>query len=189
MMSLFAKFDTYNGSHALNNIASRELGEKKLDYGEYGSLHKLWKGNWDKFILYNQKDVVLVDKLVDKLKYIELAIVIAYLARIRFEDSFSPIKTWDSLIYNYLRHEKNIIIPRMKKNEKLEQNRGGRVKDSKKGFSEWIVTTDAESLYPSIMISLNISPETFIRKIDIIEEKILGMSYNTEWLKDANLRK
>lgn len=186
MIRLYAKFDTYNGSHALNNIAHRELGEKKLDYSEYGSLHKLWKENWDLFIKYNQKDVVLVDKLVDKLKYVELAITIAYLAKIKYEDSLSPVKTWDMLIYNYLYHQKKTIIPHKKEVEKTQQNRGGRVKDSKKGFSEYVVTTDAESLYPSIMISLNISPETFVKKIDIQEHKILTMEYDTSWLKDAN---
>lgn len=186
MMRLFAKFDTYNGSHALNNIANRELGEKKLDYSEYGSLHKLWKEDWDLFIRYNQHDVVLVDKLVDKLKYIDLAITIAYLAKIKYEDAFSPVKTWDNLIYNYLYHEKKIIVPLRKENKKDHQNRGGRVKDAKKGFSEYVVTTDAESLYPSIMISLNISPETFVKKLDIHEHKVLTMDYNTAWLKEAN---
>jgi DNA polymerase elongation subunit (family B) len=186
MMKLYGKFDTYNGSHALNNIANRELGEKKLDYSEYGSLHKLWKSDWDKFIRYNQQDVILVDKLVDKLKYVELAITVAYLAKIKYEDCFSPVKTWDSLIYNFLIHQRKTVIPLRKYNEKEKQNRGGRVKDSKKGFSEYVVTTDAESLYPSIMVSLNISPETFVMKIDVEENKMLHMKYKNEYLKDKN---
>jgi len=71
-----------------------------------------------------------------------------------------------------------------KSSEKLAQNIGGRVKESKIGMSEYVITTDATSLYPSIMISLNISPETFIKKLEIKEDKMLDMSYNTSYLKD-----
>lgn len=185
MMRLFAKFDTYNGSIALNNIADRVLGEKKLDYSEHGSLQNLWQNDWDTFIEYNQKDVDLVDRLMDKLQFVWLAVTIAYLAKEQFEDAFSPIKTWDNYIYNYLLSKK-VIIPLMKSNIKTKQNRGGRVKEAREGMSKYVVTTDAESLYPSIMISLNISPETLIRKVNIDEDSILNMSVNTDWLKSEN---
>lgn len=185
MMKLYAKFDTYNGSLSLNNIAKRELGESKTDYSEYGSLKNLYKNDWNKFIFYNQQDVMLVDKIADKTKFIELAISMAYLGKIRYEDAYSPIITIDMLIHNTL-HKRKEVVPLKVENVKDHQNRGGKVKDSKTGFSDYVVTTDSTSHYPSIFISLNVSPETFIKKIDVNEDKILSMGYNTSWLKEAN---
>jgi DNA polymerase elongation subunit (family B) len=180
-MKLYAKYDTYNGSTSLNNIASRILGEKKLDYSEHSSLKRLYDEDYIKFLLYNQKDVDLVDRIIDKTRHIELAITIAYLAKIRFEDSFSPIRVWDMLIHNYLLHERKIVIPRLGKriDKKTEPKvRGGAVKDVRLGFAEHVITTDAESLYPSIIVSLNISPETFLRKSkNVTEEYLKEMNY------------
>jgi len=65
-------------SFRLDNIANVELGEKKVDYSEYGSLLELYKTNYQKFIEYNIKDVELVVGLENKMKLIELAMTLAY---------------------------------------------------------------------------------------------------------------
>ena len=171
-MKLYAKYDTYNGSLSLDNIGEREIGERKVDYSEHGSLANLYKKDFNLFIEYNQGDVMLTDKIIDKTRHIELTITISYLAKINYEDSFSPIITWDILIYGYL-YNKGIIIPRRKENKKDRQNIGGAVKIPRIGFANHVITTDATSLYPSIIVSLNISPETFIRKVTDISTKTL----------------
>ncbi|NDG33226.1 DNA polymerase, partial [bacterium] len=68
-LEMYRKF-TYSQqeSYRLDHIANVELGEKKLDYSEYESLHQLYKLNHQKFIEYNIKDVELVDRLEDKMK-------------------------------------------------------------------------------------------------------------------------
>jgi DNA polymerase elongation subunit (family B) len=177
-MKLYAKYDTYNGSLSLDNIGEREIGEKKVDYSEHGSLANLYKKDFNLFIEYNQGDVMLTDKIIDKTRHIELTITISYLAKINYEDSFSPIITWDILIYGYL-YNKGIIIPRRKDNKKERQNIGGAVRDARIGFANHVITTDATSLYPSIIVSLNISPETFIRKVkDITTEALRERNYS-----------
>ena len=97
-------------SYKLDHIAYVELGEKKLSYEEYGNFYWFYKSDYQKFIEYNIKDVELVDRLEDKMKLIELAMTIAYEAGINYEDVFSPVKTWDALIYNHL-IKQNIVIP------------------------------------------------------------------------------
>ena len=186
MMRLYGKFNTYNGSLSLNNIANKELGEKKTDHSEYKGLDDLYENNYNLFLEYNLHDVELVDGIADKLKYIDLACSVAYLSKTFFEDSLGTIKTWDNLIYDYLLNKKNIIIPKMKVNDKDRQNRGGRVKDSFLGMSKNVVTTDATSLYPTIMMSLNISPETYVKKIDCDENKLLEHKYDLNYLKEGN---
>ena len=63
-------------SYKLDAIANVELGERKLSYDEYDSLHNLYQENYQKFIDYNIKDVDLLLKLEDKLKLIEMAITL-----------------------------------------------------------------------------------------------------------------
>lgn len=185
-MEAYRKF-TYvtRESYSLNNISHIELEEKKLDYSEYKSLHDLYKNNWKKFIDYNIKDTVLLDKLEDKLKLLELIIRVAYIAKVNYEDVFSPVRVWDVMIYNYL-YDNGIAIPRRQFAEKDRSNVGGRVKDPKIGFVESTVTFDATSLYPCVMLSLNISPETFVGKIDVNEIDILEKKFDNTFIKEKN---
>ena len=78
---LFQKFGklTYGEqeSYKLDHIAHSVLGEKKLSYEEYGSLHALYKHDYQKFIDYNIKDVELVDRLESKMGLITLALTMA----------------------------------------------------------------------------------------------------------------
>lgn len=183
-MEAYRKF-TYvtRESYSLNNISHIELDEKKLDYSEYKNLHDLYKNNWKKFCDYNIHDVVLLDKLEDKLKLLELIIRVAYISKVNFEDVFSPVKVWDIMIYNYL-FDSGIAAPMRVVTSKDRTNIGGRVKDPKIGFCESVVTFDATSLYPSVMLSLNISPETFLGKVEFNEKDILNKKFNNSHIKE-----
>lgn len=116
---------------------------------------------WNLFVEYNIHDVVLVDRLEDKMKLIELIMTMAYNAKINYEDVFSQVRMWDSIIYNHLR-EKGIVIPQKNSSGKDSQFEGAFVKDPIIGMHKWVASFDATSLYPSIMQTLNISPETFL---------------------------
>jgi len=98
-MDVYKKFTYVNQeSYSLNHVAYAELGEKKLDYSEYSSLHELYKTNFQKFVDYNVRDVVLLEKLEEKLKLLEMIISLAYMAKCNFNDVFSPVKMWDCII-------------------------------------------------------------------------------------------
>ena len=79
-----------------------ELGERKLDYSEVENLHQLYKLDYQKFIDYNIKDVELIDNLEGKMKLIEMALAIAYDAKVNYNDVFGQVGMWDALIHNYL---------------------------------------------------------------------------------------
>ena len=59
---------------------------------------------------YNIQDVELIDKLEDKMKLLELAITMSYDAKANFEDVYSQVRMWDTIIYNYLT-DRNIVVP------------------------------------------------------------------------------
>ena len=105
-----------------------ELGEKKLDYSEYSSLHELYKTNFQKFVDYNVRDVVLLERLEEKLKLLEMIISLAYMAKCNFNDVFSPVKMWDCIIFNHLK-DQQIVVPPKKHETKTEAYEGAYVKD------------------------------------------------------------
>ena len=85
-------------------ISSVELGESKVD-NPYDTFKDFYTKDFQLFVDYNIQDVALVENLENKLKFIELTLTIAYSAKILYEDVFSPIKTWDVIIYNYLNNK------------------------------------------------------------------------------------
>jgi DNA polymerase elongation subunit (family B) len=103
--------------------------------------------------------VELVDRLEDKMKLIELAIVMAYDAKANYADVFSQVRMWDTIIYNYLK-KKNIVIPPKEKTDKDAKYAGAYVKEPIPGKYDWVVSFDLNSLYPHLIMQYNISPET-----------------------------
>lgn len=146
-------------SYSLNHISYVELGERKLQYSEYENITEFYRKDFSKFVLYNIRDVDLVEKLEDKLKLIELAIALAYSAGVNFQDVFSQVRTWDVIIYNTL-SKKNIVIPPKRKEKKDSQYAGAYVKEPLVGMHNWVVSFDLNSLYPHLIMQYNISPET-----------------------------
>lgn len=189
-LDLYKKF-TYKAqeSYKLDNIAFVELKEKKLAYDEYESLHLFYKGDYDKFIDYNVRDAHLIKLLDNKMKLLNLAMTVAYKAKCNYEDVFAQTKVWDTLIYNYLRARK-IVIPPKPSIEKTASYTGAYVKDPVKGKHHWVVSLDVNSLYPSLMRQLNLSPETLMENIDHVAldvEKLLDRDYDLTDLPSHNI--
>ena len=160
---LFQKFGYVFGtqeSYALDHIAHVVLGEKKLSYEEYGSLHSLYKENHQKFIDYNIRDVDLVDKIDKELGLMDLGLIIAFKGGVNFPDVFGTTAIWDSIIYRYLSRQKIAIPPNERKDK--GQYPGGFVKDPRVGLSEWVTSFDLNSLYPNLIVQYNMSPETLV---------------------------
>ena len=159
-LNLYKKF-TYKAqeSYRLDYIASVELGQKKLDHSEFDTFKDFYTKGWQKFVEYNIIDVELVDRMEDKMKLIELAIVMAYDAKANYADVFSQVRMWDTIIYNYLK-KKNIVIPPKERSDKDAKYAGAYVKEPKPGRYDWVVSFDLNSLYPHLIMQYNISPET-----------------------------
>ena len=196
-MDCYTKFTYRNHeSFALNHIAYVELGEKKLDYSEVSSLHELYKTNFQKFIDYNVKDVVLVERIENKLKVLEMIISLAYMAKINYNDVFSPVKMWDMIIYNHLR-EQQVVIPQKKHEDKNNMYEGAYVKNPKIGRHNWVGSFDLNSLYPHLIMQYNISPETLkgiykqARKDsdghNVMVESMLNKEDDLTFLKETNM--
>ena len=175
-LDLYRKF-TYSAqeSYRLDHIANVELGQKKIDHSEYENFKEFYTKDWQKFVEYNIVDVELVDRLEDKMKLIELALTLAYDAKVNLEDVYSQVRMWDTLIYNDLK-QRNIVVPPVHRSDKSEQYAGAYVKDPTPGGYDWVVSFDLNSLYPHLIMQYNISPETLVerRHPTVTVEKLLA---------------
>ena len=181
-LNLYKKF-TYKAqeSYRLDYIASVELGQKKLDHSEFDTFKDFYTKGWQKFVEYNIIDVELVDRMEDKMKLIELAIVMAYDAKANYADVFSQVRMWDTIIYNYLK-KRNIVIPPIVRSDKDSKYAGAYVKEPIPGKYDWVVSFDLNSLYPHLIMQYNISPETLLpeRHPSATVDRILNQEINFE---------
>jgi DNA polymerase elongation subunit (family B) len=185
-LDLYKKFTyTNQESYRLDHIANVELGQKKLDHSEFDTFQDFYTNGWQKFVEYNIIDVELVDRLEDKMKLIELALTMAYDAKVNYNDVFYQVRMWDTIIYNYLK-KKNIVIPPKEQTDKDEKYAGAYVKEPNPGVYDWVVSFDLNSLYPHLIMQYNISPETLIdeRHPTASVERILKEEINFEMYKD-----
>ena len=186
-MDLYKKFTyTFQESYRLDYIAEVELGKNKLESG-YETFREFYENDWNRFIDYNIIDTKLVDELDDKMKFLELIITMAYDCKCNYNDIFSSVRTWDCLLYNHLL-EQNIMIPQ-KKEHYSKGFPGGYVQEPKTGKYRWVVSVDATSLYPSIIMQHNLSPEMLAenhKPIDCTVDSILERRHQLK-LQDHNL--
>ena len=185
-LNLYKKF-TYKAqeSYRLDHIASVELGQQKLDHSEFDTFKDFYTKGWQKFVEYNIKDVELVDRLEDKMKLIELALTMAYDAKVNYSDVFSQVRMWDTIIYNYLK-KRDIVIPPNVRSDKDSKYAGAYVKEPIPGVYDWVVNFDLNSLYPHLIMQYNISPETLIeqRHPSVTVDKILNQEIDFEPYKE-----
>ena len=167
-------------SYRLDFIAEKELGENKVDYSEeYSGLQDLYERNFDKYIEYNVHDVTLVVRLEKKMKMIQLQCNLAYKAKTNYRDVFSPVKLWSSLIKNELWYDNKVLYDPGHPGEKEEYD-GAFVKDPFPGIYDWVVSIDATSMYPTAIMSYNISPETMLEYDDVPQELL-------EWFRTSHV--
>jgi len=185
-LDLYKKF-TYKAqeSYRLDYIAEVELGQKKLDHSEFDTFKDFYTKGWQKFIEYNIIDVELVDRLEDKMKLIELALTMAYDAKVNYADVFYQVRMWDNIIYNYLK-KRDIVIPPRNRSQKNEKYAGAYVKEPIPGKYDWVVNFDLNSLYPHLIMGYNISPETLTdeKHPTVTVDKILNQELTFEMYSD-----
>jgi DNA polymerase elongation subunit (family B) len=154
-------------SYRLDAIGMYEVGMGKIEYE--GTLDDLYASDLEKFIEYNLQDVRIVVALDRKMKLIDLVKNISHVGHTQYEDYKYSSKYIEGTILVYL-HRKNIVVPnkrpegREEFDQKLEDDdegfAGAFVKPPMPGLYDWVYNLDLQSLYPSIIMSLNISMET-----------------------------
>lgn len=163
-MELFDKWDTsvkVKESISLDFASEKILGIKKINYE--GDLKRLHKEDYKKFVFYNAVDSALVQKIHEKMKYVDILYGMSVLGKIKIKDALSTLALTEGILRNKLRDQKNVVLVRDESlNDKgYSQIIGGWVKDPVKGMTTWTCCYDFASLYPTTMQQFNISADSY----------------------------
>ena len=174
---------TRQESYKLDFIGELELGKSKNE-NPYDTFKDFYTKDFQSFVDYNIQDVEIVDALEDKLGLIDLSLTVAYDSKVNYDDIFSQVRVWDTLIANHLM-QKNICVPPREEHSKETKYEGAYVKEPILGGHDWIVSFDINSLYPHIIIQYNISPEKIIGESShgVSVNKMLDMKVPLNYLK------
>lgn len=164
-MELYRKF-TFEERHSysLNAIAEYELGEQKTDYD--GTLSELYNNDFRTFIEYNRQDVILLDKIDKKRKFLDLANTIAHKNTVLLPATTGSVAVTEQAIINEA-HRLGVVVPkRPNKSDAVKTKAAGAyVAYPIIGMHVWIGSYDINSLYPSTIRALNMGPDTIIGQL------------------------
>jgi len=167
-LELYRKY-TYSETHSyrLDAIGEAEIGEKKTVYE--GTLDELYKNDFKKFIEYNRQDVALLDKLDQKLKFIDLSNELAHANTVLLQTTMGAVAVTEQAIINEA-HGRGLIVPNRSKHDREHATAAGAyVAFPKKGLHKWIGSMDLNSLYPSVIRALNMDPATIVGQLRPID--------------------
>jgi DNA polymerase elongation subunit (family B) len=163
-LQLYKKYN-YESRHSykLDSIGEMEVGENKTQYE--GTLDQLYNKDFKKFIEYNRQDTMLLVKIHNKLKFLELANSIAHQNTVLLPTVMGSVAQIEMAVINKA-HQMGMVVPDKQEKESDEQAAAGAyVATPKKGISEWIGGIDINSLYPSVIRALNMAPETIVAQV------------------------
>ena len=166
-LQLYKKYN-YESRHSykLDSIGEMEVGENKTQYE--GTLDQLYNKDFKKFIEYNRQDTMLLVKIHNKLKFLELANQLAHENTVLLPTVMGSVAMIEMAIFNEA-HERGLVVPDKKRKveneEEIQQAAGAFVATPKKGMHEWVGAVDINSLYPSVIRALNMAGETIVAQV------------------------
>jgi DNA polymerase elongation subunit (family B) len=150
-------------SFKLDAIGEKYAGINKIEYD--GNLDKLFEEDPLKFIQYNFRDVEILKVLDEKLEYLSLVKNLAHKGKHNYSEVYANTKTQDGAISAYLLSKK-IVPPAKDRNPLSKKNyAGGYLFCPKAGIYNYVFDEDLTSLYPSIIMTINIGKETMVGRI------------------------
>ena len=164
LMEVYKKFIfTPTSSYSLDNIASVELGQNKVDHSQYSTFDDFYTKGHDEFVYYGIIDTYLIKRLDDKLNFTVLMSMIAEKMGVQLSDSLGTVKPWSQYILNRSLLNHQVMPPKTEHPDPHVV--GGYVRDPNKGKHKWVVSADVNSMYPLLgMVGFNMSPETYVPK-------------------------
>jgi DNA polymerase elongation subunit (family B) len=166
-LQLYKKYN-YESRHSykLDAIGEMEVGENKTQYE--GTLDQLYNKDFKKFIEYNRQDTMLLVKIHNKLKFLDLANALAHENTVLLPTVMGSVAMIEMAILNEA-HERGLVVPDKKRKsenaEDIQSAAGAFVATPKTGLHEWVGAVDINSLYPSAIRALNMAPETIVAQV------------------------
>lgn len=180
-LQLYKKYN-YESRHSykLDFIGEMEVGENKTQYE--GTLDQLYNKDFKKFLEYNRQDTMLLVKIHNKLKFLDLANALAHENTVLLPTVMGSVAMIEMAIFNEA-HERGLVVPdkkRKESNESEQQAAGAYVATPKRGIHEYVGAVDINSLYPSAIRALNMAPETIVGQV--------RQTLTAQYMKEKGLR-
>jgi DNA polymerase elongation subunit (family B) len=181
-LQLYKKYN-YESRHSykLDAIGEMEVGENKTQYE--GTLDQLYNKDFKKFIEYNRQDTMLLVKIHNKLKFLELANQLAHENTVLLPTVMGSVAMIEMAIFNEA-HERGLVVPDKKRRtenaDETQQAAGAFVATPKRGMHEYVGAVDINSLYPSVIRALNMAGETIVAQV--------RQTVTDQYMKDKGLR-
>lgn len=167
-LDIYAKWDKtidIKEDFKLDTVGEAVVGIKKVKYE--GTIQDLYEKDYPKYVFYNVIDTALVYLIHQKIKTMNIALTIAHMSQISIFKAASPVAITESLLCReFLGRNLVMAIDPKAPSAKHEQYEGAFVKEPITGMHNAVACFDFASLYPSIMRQLNVSPESFLKKVE-----------------------
>ena len=172
-MEVFKKYDKKSRpSFSLNAISKEVLGEEKLEQEKGdGKIYATWLNDKEHLKLYNIQDSQLIYNMDKKLNFIMVSYKRADYAKCHVIETMQNSRSGDYLLLREYK-KRGIIMPSTPNKKDLEERKkkgsigGGYTNCFLPGVYKEVHVWDMKSLYPSIMQTWNISPETYVETIE-----------------------
>ena len=191
-LQLYKKYN-YESRHsyALDFIGEMEVGENKTKYE--GTLDQLYNKDFVTFLEYNRQDTMLLVKIHNKLKFLDLANALAHENTVLIPTVMGSVAMIEMAIMNEA-HERGLVVPDKKRKEHSDEQQaaGAFVATPKRGIHEYVGAVDINSLYPSAIRALNMAPETIVGQIrqtltdQYMKEKGNKLAREKKYYKDGD---
>lgn len=167
-LDIYAKWDRtvdIKEDFKLDTVGEAVVGIKKVKYE--GTIQDMYEKDYPKYVFYNAIDTALVYLIHQKIKTMDIALTIAHMSQISIFKAASPVAITEALLCREFLG-KNLVMASDPKSPpmKREQYEGAFVKEPITGMHNAVACFDFASLYPSVMRQMNISPESFIKKVE-----------------------
>ena len=171
-------------SFKLDAIGEKYAGINKIEYE--GNLDRLFEEDIQTFIQYNFRDVEILKVLDEKLEYLSLTKNLSHKGKHNYSEVYANTKTQDGAISAYLLSE-GLIPPAKERNPLSKKNyAGGYLFCPKAGIYNYMFDEDLTSLYPSIIMTINIGKETMIGRIIDADDRNNRLGLNDLLARDPN---
>lgn len=167
-MELYLKYDRKisdkNESATLDFVSKKAIGIGKIKFEK--TLTELYEQDYYKYTLYNVVDTLLVQFVDEYLQSLRTFLFMSYITEIQIDEPLGSVKMTEMQYLREYYKENKIFVKEYTEDAKRggKKYAGAFVKDITPGFYLWVISIDATSLYPSIMMEWEVSPENFIGK-------------------------
>ena len=165
----FKEKPALDGGYSLSKVGEAEGLGKKVVYS--GTLKDLYEKDYQKFYEYNVRDVDLLKRIEEQCKLIPRARRVSGFGLTNYDAIYTSISYLIGSLASFAKTYNGTVFQSYLKEKKEGQSyEGAYVFEPVQGiYRGGIYIVDYNSLYPSTIRALNLSPETYVGKIEPCE--------------------